>query len=156
MIAALKRKMTLFVFSSKGIVSFNFVVSNLSNGANNCGTLILLIIFFFHCIVAGCVRESDIIVFTSCNLCTCLLRPGGGWSRIRSSTTGDSVYFLCEAHSHPSKCYISFCSFTFLSNKIGLQCLIRYRLKFWWVERFININGTFVILCLPCELFSRP
>lgn len=69
--------MTLFVFSSKGIVSFNFVVSNLSNGANNCGTLILLIIFFFHCIVAGCVRESDIIVFTSCNLCTCLLRPGG-------------------------------------------------------------------------------
>lgn len=70
--------MTLFVFSSKEIVSFNFAVSNLSNGVNNCGTLILLIIFFFHCIVAGCVRESDIIVFTSCNLCTCLLRPGGG------------------------------------------------------------------------------
>lgn len=68
--------MTLFVFSEKGIVSFNFAVSNVSIGANNCGTLIQLMIFSstaLHCIVAGCVRESGIIIFISCNLCTCLL-----------------------------------------------------------------------------------
>lgn len=90
--------MTLFVFSSKGIVSFNFAVSNLSNGVNNCGTLILLIIFFFHCIVAGCVRESDIIVFTSCNLCTCLLRPGGGVGPESEVVLLVIVFIFCVKH----------------------------------------------------------
>lgn len=108
--------MTLFVFSSKGIVSFNFAVSNLSNGANNCGTLILLIIFFFHCIVAGCVRESDIIVFTSCNLCTCLLRPGflGVFFGPESEVVLLVIVFIfCVKHVPILQSVIFFCSFTF-------------------------------------------